>query len=306
MGGGGGADPSAHAHRFLVNACMRQPSIDKGLTSCCLYLCSVPPQYLALLLAAPDPEVVLAALQALAAFYRKSSSPSVRRVSLLPLLLLTDAAFSADESIPVDCFEPDGSLPAACSCLLPGCRWEANDALNHRLASLAGGWGGADDAPDLLACARAVQPGGQALKVRCVGLCVPPALLGFPLCAPPPLVHPLGPLPAASPHISSLLSLLQVPSSLHYQFYLTSTQARRPGRPGGGPASGAASAAAEDAGVGAAAAGGASGLRVIDVPGLGSDGESGVCCMHPAVVQHGLVCMMCSWTWGCGWVAAEG
>ena len=33
------------------------------------------------------------------------------------------------------------------------CRWAGAEDLNARLLVLAGGWGGGDDAPDLLACA---------------------------------------------------------------------------------------------------------------------------------------------------------
>ena len=33
------------------------------------------------------------------------------------------------------------------------CRWAGAEDLNGRLLVLAGGWGGGDDTPDLLACA---------------------------------------------------------------------------------------------------------------------------------------------------------
>lgn len=53
-------------------------------------------------------------------------------------------------------------------CLLI-CRWAGAEDLNARLLVLAGGWGGGDDTPDLLACATDAplqKVGGSSLAVH--------------------------------------------------------------------------------------------------------------------------------------------
>lgn len=47
-------------------------------------------------------------------------------------------------------------------------RWAGTEDLNARLLALAGAWGGGDDAPNLLSCARS--GGGPLKKVRGVGV----------------------------------------------------------------------------------------------------------------------------------------
>ena len=136
-------------------------------------------QYLSLLLAAPDAAVVLATLQTLAAFVRKSGSPTTRRVTML-----APSASAGQHAAPAASLERPffahvwGVLRPALApahamlswllirnvlCCLPSgccraCRWSGTEDLNARLMALAGSWGSGDDAPDLVACAR---PGTQ-------------------------------------------------------------------------------------------------------------------------------------------------
>lgn len=167
------------------------------------------PQYLSLLLAAPDAAVVLATLQTLAAFVRKSGSPTTR--------------------------------------------WAGAEDLNARLIALAGAWGGGDDAPDLLACARPGEGHISKVGVLCLlwggaragwqrqrGVCSPARL---PVC----LSLRCGP--------SLLLLPLQAPTTLHFQFY--------------------AAAAAQPSVAAEGGAGGCGGLRVIEVPHADRLPESG-------------------------------
>ena len=47
----------------------------------------------------------------------------------------------------------------------PGARWAGTEDLTARLMVLAGGWGGAGEGPDLMACARA-EPAGPLSQAR--------------------------------------------------------------------------------------------------------------------------------------------